>query len=81
MCGWSRGGGRDGATAERFRAGRAAQEAHTDVWERRWAGDKVTNARGDRLRGLRDLRLRIKIIAGQLRNALCRVAEVRTRRD
>ena len=28
----------------------AVHEAHTDVWERRWAGDKVTNARGDRLR-------------------------------
>ena len=36
------------------------QEAHTAVWARRWAGDKVTNARGDRLRGLRDLRLRMR---------------------
>ena len=38
----------------------AVQEAQTDVWERRWAGDKVTNARGDCLRGLPDLRLRMR---------------------
>ena len=37
----------------------AVQEAHTDVWERRWAGDSVTNARGDRLRWIRDFRLRM----------------------
>ena len=35
----------------------AAQEAHTDVWERRWAGDKVTNATGARRHELRDIRL------------------------
>ena len=37
----------------------AMQEAHTDEWERQGAGDNVTNATGDRRRGLRDLRLRM----------------------
>ena len=35
----------------------AVQEAQTDEWERRWARDRVTTAKGDRIRGIRDLRL------------------------
>ena len=35
----------------------AVQEAHTDVCERRWAGDRVTNATGARRHELRDIRL------------------------
>ena len=35
----------------------AVEEAHTDVWEKRWAGDEVTNAKGDRRHRLRDFRI------------------------
>ena len=37
----------------------AVQGAHTDEGERQWAGDRVTNAKGDRRRGIRGCRLRM----------------------